>query len=369
MGADAVNRLGFRLLDKLGTEPSRSVLFSPCSVAFCLALALNGAGGQTQTELSMALGLEDLAETEVNRRFRDLRVQLQQPGPLLQVAMANSVWGPPGAAFDPGFLRRVEEFYAAPARTLAEAGAAGARVINGWVNDRTNGRITTLVSPEDLAAGPNCILTNAVYFKGPWATPFDPGATRAGSFQLTGGRRKDVALMNRTGRFPYLETDDFQAVALDYADSNLSAYVVLPAKGSALDASRLETSLRRLRAAQVALTLPRFSATSQLNLVRPLAELGMSEAFAPGADFSRMGITGSFISAMPHAARIDVSEEGTEAAASTAVVLGRSLPSSASMVVDRPFLLAVVDRRNSLLLFLGRITEPEPIPPEPTTTP
>jgi serpin B len=112
----------------------------------------------------------------------------------------------------------------------------------------------------------------------------------------------------------------------------------------------------------VALTLPRFSVTCELDLLRPLADLGLGGAFQPGADFSRMGLTGSSISAVRHTARLDVSEEGTEAAASTAVVIGRSVPRTRTMVVDRPFLLAIVDRRSGLLLFLGRITEPEPIP-------
>jgi serine protease inhibitor len=362
LGADAVNRLGFRLLDELRAEPSRNVLLSPCSLAFCLAIAVNGATGRTRAELAGALDAEALADEEVNRRFRDLRVLVEEPGGGLDVDLANAVWGPPGAAFDPDFVRRVQQFYAAEARILDQAGSASADTVNRWVSDRTKGRITTLVGAGDLAGGLGCVLTNAVYFKGPWAAPFEPGRTRPGPFTLPDGRRTIIDMMTLSGRHSYLATDDFQAVALDYADGNVSAYVVLPDPGVTLDLSRWDEWLPNFQSAQVALTLPRFSVASELDLVQPLSELGIRAAFGPGADFSRMGLTGAVISALRHAARLDVSEEGTEAAASTAVVMTRSLPRVASMVVDRPFFLAVVDRRSGLLLFLGRISEPEPVP-------
>lgn len=363
VGAEGINRLGYRLLDELEAEPPpRNLFLSPCSLAFCVAMASNGAAGRTREELVAALGAEGIDEQRLNGRFRDLRIEVEHPGHQLEVDLANAVWGPPGTSFDAAFLQRVREFYAAEARTLDMAGPAAAELVNRWVSERTKGRIARLVSPDDLAAGPGCILSNAIYFKGPWAARFDPGDSRTGPFTPPDGRRKEVQMMTRSGPYPYLETDEVQAVSLDYLGGNLSMYVVLPGEGTAPPPSRLEAWLPQLQRAQVALTLPRFSVTCELDLLRPLADLGLGGAFQPGADFSRMGLTGSSISAVRHTARLDVSEEGTEAAASTAVVIGRSLPRTRTMVVDRPFLLAIVDRRSGLLLFLGRITEPEPIP-------
>jgi serine protease inhibitor len=359
VSADAVNRLGFRLLDELRAEPSQNLLFSPCSLAFCLAIAVNGAAGTTRAELAGVLDLGLLADEEVNRRFRDLRMQVGRPGGPPDLALANAVWAPPGAAFDADFVSRVQEFYAGEARTLEFGGSAAAEAVNSWVRDQTNGRITGLVSPDDLAGGQGYILTNAMYFKGPWAAPFDPGATRPGQFAFPEGRRRTVDMMTRSGRYQYLETDDFQAVVLDYAGAEVSMYVLLPRADVSLDLSRWEDWLPNFGAAQVALTLPRFSVTRELELVRPLAHLGIRRASEPGADFSRMGLVGAFISALRHTARIDVSEEGTEAAASTAVVMGRTL--LRSMVVDRPFFVAIVHRRSGMLLFLGRIANPEPM--------
>jgi serpin B len=365
MGPAAPDLLGPGLLDHLAAEPSHGALFSPCSLAFCLALALNGAGGRTRDELARALGVEHLAEPEVNRFFRDLRTRAEQPGPQLEVDLASAVWGLPGTTFDARFQARAREFYAAEVRSLAEAGAAGAEVVNGWVSRRTRGRIPRVLKPDDLVAGASCVLTGAVYFKGPWATPFEPRHTRTGSFRLPDGRRTDVAMMNRSGVWDYLEDDEFQALALDYAGGVVSMHVVLPRAGRAPDLRRWRTALPRYRPTPVDLSLPRFSVTSEVDLVPPLHALGIRAAFEPGADFGRMGLSGSFISALPHTARIDVSEEGTEAAASSAVVMGRSMP--VEMVVDRPFLLAVVDRRSELPLFLGWITEPQPVPSDPGT--
>ena len=364
-GSEGINRLGYHLLDELEAEPPpRNLFLSPCSLAFCVAMASNGAAGGTREELVAALGAEGIDEQRLNGRFRDLRIEVEQPGQQLEIDLANAVWGPPETSFDAGFLQRIREFYAAEARTLEGAGPAAAELVNRWASERTKGRITRLVGPDDLTAGPGCILSNAIYFKGPWAARFDPEDSWTGPFTLPEGRRKDVQMMTRSGPYPYLETDEVQVISLDYLGGTLSMCVVLPGEGTA-SPSRLEAWLPQLQPAQVSLTLPRFSVTSELDLLRPLARLGLGGVFQPGADFSRMGLTGSFISAVRHTARLDVSEEGTEAAASTAVVIGRSLPRTRTMVVDRPFLVAIVDRRSGLLLFLGRITEPEPIPAGP----
>jgi serpin B len=366
-GTEGINRLGYQLLGELEAEPPpRNLFLSPCSLAFCVAMASNGAAGGTREALVAVLGAEGIDEQQLNDRFRDLRIQMEQPGKQLEVDLANAVWGSSGTSFDAAFLQRIREFYAAEARTLEVAGPAAAELVNRWVSERTKGRITRLVRPEDLTAGPSCILSNAIYFKGPWAAQFDPGDSRTGSFTLPDGQRKDVQMMTRSGPCPYLETDEVQVVSLDYLGGNLSMYIVLPGEGTAPPPSRLEAWLPQLQRTQVALTLPRFSVTCELDLQRPLAQLGLGGVFQPGADFSRMGLTGSFITAVRHTARLDISEEGTEAAASTAVAIGRSLPRSRTMVVDRPFLLTIVDRRSGLLLFLGRITEPEPVPAEST---
>jgi serpin B len=167
-------------------------------------------------------------------------------------------------------------------------------------------------------------------------------------------------MMCRSGRYPYLETQAFQAIDLAYTGGRLSMYVFLPREGASLDMVSWATWLPQFQTAYIELALPHLSVTYALDVAASLGELGLNALFQPGADFSRMGLAGSFISGIKHKAHIEVSEAGTEASASSAVLMGRSLMPVTSMTVDRPFFLAIYDRRRSLLLFIGRIVEPEP---------
>jgi serpin B len=361
MRSGVPDTLGLHLLDDLSTDPD-GVLFSPWSVRSCLALALNGAAGRTWTELARVLGMADLGELRINRSFLGLRTRLHRLAPRIEVELADAVWGLPGTTFDPGFLERARRFYAAEVHALAETGAAGAATVNDWVSRRTRGRITQVLQPDVLAALTGCVLSDTIYFKAPWAAPFERRRTATGTFQLPDGGRTEVPMMHGSARYPYLEDDEFQAITLDYAGGTAHMHVVLPRIGTAPALSRWWTALPRATPTLVELTLPRFSMTCDLDLVAPLTALGLGAPFEPGADFRRIGRPATYVSALPHSARIDVSEEGTEAAASSAVVLGRSLLPATPMVVDRPFFLAVVDRSSGLSLFLGRVTDPQPIP-------
>jgi serine protease inhibitor len=360
-GASSVNQLGFQLLEKLQEDQAvRNLILSPCSLAFCLAIAYNGAAGQTRDALAKVLGVVGISEEDMNRRLRALRTAIEQPGPQLELVLASAVWGVKPLVFPPDFLQRIQEFYAAEARILDSTGPAAAETINRWVSSKTNGKIAMLVNSDDLSSEIRCILTNAIYFKGPWSAPFDPQATRDRPFALPDGRTREVAMMYRSGRYPYLETKAFQAIDLAYTGGSLSMYVFLPREGASLDMSDWGEWLPQFRIAHVELALPRLSVTCALDVAGSLGELGLNVLFQPGADFTRMGLAGHFISGIKHKAHIEVSEAGTEASASSAVLMGRSLTPVTSMTVDRPFFLAIHDRRRSLLLFLGRIVEPEP---------
>ncbi|MGH8067920.1 MAG: serpin family protein [Candidatus Entotheonellia bacterium] len=361
LAASSVNQLGFQLLEKLQEDHAIwNLIFSPCSLAFCLAITSNGAAGQTRDKLAKVLGVVGISEEDMNRRIRALRTAIEQAGPQLELVLASAVWGVKPLVFPPDFLQRIQEFYAAEARILDSAGPTAAETINRWVSSKTNEKITTLVNSDDLSSEIRCILTNAIYFKGPWSAPFDPQATRDRPFALPDGRTREVAMMCRSGRYPYLETKAFQAIDLAYTGGSLSMYVFLPREGISLDMSGWREWLPQFRIAHVELALPRLSVSCALDLAGSLGELGLNVLFQPGADFTRMGLAGHFISGIKHKAYIEVGEQGTEASASSAILMGRSLTPVTSMTVDRPFFLAIHDRRSGLLLFLGRIVEPDP---------
>jgi serpin B len=357
--ASSVNQLGLQLLEKLQEDQAvQNLILSPCSLAFCLAIAYNGAAGETRDALAKVLGVIGSSEADMNRRFRTLRTAIEPPGPQLELVLASAVWGIQPLVFPPDFLQRIQKFYAAEAQTFDSAGPAAAEAINRWVHSKTNGKLATLVTPDDLSSEIRCILTNAIHFKGLWSVPFDPQATRDRPFTLPNGRTREVAMMCRSGRYPYLETQAFQAIDLAYAGGRLSMYVFLPREGASLDMTSWGTWLAQFRTAYVELALPRLSVTCALDVAGSLGKLGLNVLFQPGADFPRMGLADSFISGIKHKAHIEVSEAGTEASASSAVLMGRSLMPVTSMTVDRPFFLAIYDRRRSVLLFIGKIVEP-----------
>ncbi len=248
------------------------------------------------------------------------------------------------------------------------ASPAAAAAINGWVSEKTHGKIDKLVTPADIAASP-AVLTNAVYFHGKWSQAFEKSGTEDGPFTLASGKTKTLPLMSQEASFSYAETPRFQVVSLPYGQGRTSLYVLLPKPGvkaadlvSSLDLASWSSTLGKMKRAQVALTLPRFKANFQATLNAPLTALGMGRAFGGGADFSPMGLHGGFIGAVIHKAVLDVDEEGTVAAAATGVAMAGAVAiplKSIEMRVDHPFICLLRDTTTGTLLFAGVIQNPE----------
>ena len=213
------------------------------------------------------------------------------------------------------------------------------------------------------------MLASAIYLKAAWMYPFPPGATQDAPFHPEPGAERPVPTMRLRERLPYLRGDGYQAVQLPYAGQRLGMVIVLPdgAPGpveSRLGRDGLGGLLAGLTQRQVTLALPRFRVTGQFSLAAALARLGMPLAFTGQADFT--GITTAqrvHISEVVHQAYLDVDEQGTEAAAATAVVIRAAARVLAAdppveMTVDRPFLFAVTELGSGWPLFLGRVTDP-----------
>jgi serine protease inhibitor len=364
--AEAFSEFGFRLLaETVRREPSRNVILSPVSVAFALMMLYNGAGGKTREAIAATLGLQGMSVEDANRSSAALRVDLEAEGSGIELTIASALWANTGLVFAPDFVDRITRLYAATAQSLDFADPATVRVINAWVSQKTHGKIDALLTGADLAPPAECVLTNAVYFKGNWSAPFDPGSTRDRPFTLPDGRRKTVPMMSRTGRYGYLETDGFQAVSLPYGEGRVSMHVYLPAATSSLrafldglGAGPWDDWSSQLQPTRLELALPRASLTCEAEMREPLAALGMGIAFQPEADFAPMGLNGRSIASVKHKTRTEVNEEGTEAAAATAVVMTRSLMEVASMVIDRPFFYAIRDNTSGVLLFMGVVLDP-----------
>jgi len=211
------------------------------------------------------------------------------------------------------------------------------------------------------------VLTNAIYFNASWHFPFEEGATTDGSFTKLDGSSSPTRLMHQVKEHRYAEGEGWQALELLYVGENVSMLVLLPASGTfedfrgKLDAARFSSIVSGLGTKQVTTTLPRFQFRTQLGVKATLRALGMTDAFEGGvADFSGMdGSRSLFIQDVIHEAFVAVDEKGTEAAAATAVVVGRtSVPEQATFTADRPFIVAIRDNPTGAVLFLGQVTSP-----------
>lgn len=363
--AEAYNRFGLDLL-RLQAGGDETVFISPASIALCLALANNGAAGTTAAEISAALGTPDVDIDAFNSANRTLLGRLAEIDPEIRLDIANSLWLKEAFPFREAFIARCRESYDAGVFPLT-----GAAAINAWVKEKTQEMIPSIIEsidPLDIA-----VLVNAIYFKGSWRDEFDPAQTRDGVFHAAGSERT-VPMMSRSGDFAYLENELLQAVRLPYGDeSGAAMYVLLPREGKELGALRDTLSLEQwskwrgeLRTRAGYLELPRFKASYFANLNQPLTELGIREAFGRKADFSRLCRCARgevFISDVLHKAVIEVNEEGTEAAAATSITLRltAAMPTVEPfrMIVERPFLLAIIEEETGLILFIGSITDME----------
>jgi serine protease inhibitor len=348
----------------------QNVFISPTSVALALALAYNGARGETARALARTLELGEIGLDTLHRTNAALIESLRAIDPHVALAIANSLWVQQGIALAPDFLIRNQASYQAEIATLDFSNPQAAATINEWVKRNTGGKIETIVDQLDRSA--IMVLINAIYFKGQWAKPFDPRRTRELPFTLPGGHQQHL-MMAQTGKFDYYAIQGFQAISLPYGSGRASMYIFLPEQRSSLRAFRRELShkswdtwLRHFRPAEGTIVLPRFKLAYEVTLNDALKALGMGVAFdGRRADFSGMfadSKPSATIDEVKHKTFIEVNEEGTEAAAATAIGMIRMTMApqrNFSMIVDRPFFCAIRDNQTGALLFMGAIINPE----------
>jgi serpin B len=351
-----------------------NLFLSPFSISTALAMTSAGARGKTLEQMNAVLHL--LGQKELHPALAWLMKRLNAPGKKrgYQLRTANALWGQKGYPFRRDFLKLTRDHYDAGFRQADFAGnvESARRTINRWVEKQTNNKIKDLLKPGVLNYRTRLVLTNAIYFKGDWASQFKKDKTRRGNFSRAPGKAVRVPLMRQTGTFPYYGTETFQVLEMPYVGQDLSMVVLLPRKVGGLadlekdlTAEKLEGWLKKLARARVDVTLPKCTVTSAFSLARTLYSLGMRDAFNQKvADFS--GIEAKkelFLSAVVHKAFVEVNEKGTEAAAATGVRAGlksgRPRLTRQVFKADRPFVFLIRDRLSGSVLFLGRLVNPK----------
>jgi serpin B len=351
-----------------------NLFFSPYSISTALAMTYAGARGDTEKQMGKVFRF-DTNQNKLHAGFGQLQNQLneysKQKG--IELTIANALWTQQDHPFIPRFLKTAKENYHANLNQIDfKTGAEVARnEINRWVAQNTKDKIQNILPPGSLHALTRLVLANAIYFKGAWTEPFNKASTAPQPFHLSSVSKVEVPLMHHFDNVAYLENSDFQAVQLPYSTGELAMVILLPRQVDGcrnleerLTPSLLSHSLRQMKQQRVEIFLPRFKLESGFDLVQTLASMGMPDAFGQKADLS--GIDGSrelFISGIFHKAWGEVNEEGTEAAAATAVaVAGRAIskppPPPPVFRADHPFIFLIRDTRSGSLLFLGRFMNP-----------
>jgi serpin B len=357
---------------RLLAQGGGNLVFSPASIEVALRMALCGARGQSAAEIAAALHLSGpQAGAGGLRRMSGELSGL--PGDGVTFRAPNTMWVQAGLPLLPGFTATLREAAAVSVRNADFAGRheAARQEINELVAKQTEGKITGLLAAGTLSALTRLVLVNAIYLRAAWTHPFSASATHDAPFYPAGpgaGTAVTVRMMHLTRELSYLAGDGYQAVVLPYCHGTLAMTIVLPdgplgslPPGLAGGLASLPARASRHR---VALALPRFRQEGHFDLIPVLQQLGVDQAFrADMADFT--GITTAqrlHLSAVVHQAFIDVTEEGTEAAAATGVALAfmaaRRPTTPVTMTVDHPFLFAITDTASELTLFLGQVTNP-----------
>ncbi len=385
--AKSTNQLGLDLYKALAHEKGNLCL-SPYSIESALAMTFAGAAGDTRTEMARVLHFDPADDNGVADSFAALQkslVQMSAPqkgakSDQITLAIANRLFAQKDYPFRPSFLALVKQKYDAPLQPLDfKKNSAGAtKEINDWVADQTRKRIVDLIPPNGLDETTRMVLANALYLKAPWAEPFEKSATRPEPFHANGGTPVDVPMMHETSHgFGYGEKPDFTMVSLPYKGNDLRFTVLLPKEVNGLASleSKLSAALldecAHLSNAYVALSFPKFKMEPPtIALQSELKALGMKTAFdepAGSANFDRLAPRRPddylYISKVFHKTFIAVDEDGTEAAAATAVAM--SMATSAmnpeqpiAVKVDRPFIYLIQQASTGVCLFIGRVTDP-----------
>jgi serpin B len=350
-----------------------NLFFSPLSLSTALAMTYAGARGQTAEQMATVLHFP-VEQQQLPPVFATLSKDLHADGEThgYQLHVANALWGQKGYRFRPDFLSMTKTYYGAGLNEVDFQTAAeeARKTINAWVEQQTKDKIKDLIPPGALDKLTRLVLTNAIYFKGDWLSPFRKPLTKEEDFKVSADRQVTVPMMHQTGFFKYFDEDHFQALELPYVGGKLSMVVLLPKKvdglaefEQSLTAQNLTKWLPQLQQHEVVVTLPKFKVTAEFTLNKILSSMGMPLAFSPhAADFSGMSEEKDlYLSAVIHKAYADVNEEGTEAAAATGIVM-RALsagPPPAIFHADHPFVFLIRDNNSGSILFLGRLIQPQ----------
>lgn len=360
---------------------SENVFFSPYSISLALAMTYAGANGETERQMAETLHF-NLPEDRLHPAFNALDQELASrkdsgsgqgaDGKGFRFNIVNDLWGQKDYQFQAAFLDTLAKNYGAGLRLLdfSSQPEAARQNINKYIAEKTEDRIKDLIPEGAIDPLTRLVLTNAIYFNAAWQNPFEKSLTKDAPFTKLDGSTVNVPMMEMPSyeTLAYADGEGYTAVALPYENPSLSMLILLPDEGSfeafegSLEAARLESILAETQFTSVRVKMPKFKIEGQFELGDTLTGLGMIDAFDPElADFSGMnGKRDLYIGSVIHKSFVNVDEQGTEAAAATAVIMETtSAPMEMiDLTIDRPFLFLIRDVTTNTTLFVGRVAAP-----------
>lgn len=374
--SEANDTFALKLLKKLGEDNAKNVFFSPVSLSSALAMVFMGAKGNTAAQMAQALSLSKSGGggEDVHQGFQSLLSSVNRTGTQYLLRTANRLFGEKSYGFDSSFKDSCRKFYQAEMEELDffKASEEARKHINTWVANKTEGKITELLSPNSVNERTPLILVNAIYFKGNWHQEFNKEQTKERPFKVSKNEKKPVQMMFKKSTFnmTYIGEIFTKILVLPYVGKELNMIIMLPDDNVDLETVEKELTYEKfiewtrpdmLDKQEVEVFLPRFKLEENYDMKDVLRSLGMTDAFDLGrADFSGMSSGKDlFLSEVVHKSFVEVNEEGTEAAAATAAIMACRCASFAPrFCADHPFLFFIQHSKTNSILFCGRFSSP-----------
>mgnify|MGYP006283506327 CR=1 FL=1 len=365
----SVNSFNWKFYQEIKEDPV-NIIYSPHSISSALALPYNGAKGTTKEEMSDVMAFDNNLDA-LNASYHQLSEYLNNNIKSISLNIANALWAQKNLKLNAPYLKAIDSYYEGELNYCNFAGnpEEAREEINNWVEKKTANKIQDLLKKGSIERSTRLVLVNAIYFNAPWQEQFEKERNTEETFYIFSKCKMVATYMHKSIQTRYFNHKLFQAVELPYKGGDASMLILLPKERYGLmdlekwiNDERYGEMLKGMKRTQANVSLPKFKYTWEQTINDPLQEMGMKRAFSGSAEFS--GITDKerlFIDKVIHKAFIDVNEEGTEAAAATAVVMRKTaiIPETTDFKVDHPFLFIIKENRNNTILFAGRVLEPK----------
>ena len=361
------NNFAFKFFNKVSGFDSK--ITSPLSASCLLGMLANGADGDTRTEIKKVLEANGLSLDEINSFYKLLLENQARLDKSVNLNIANYIAINKDFKIKDEFKSTMDNDYDAEVENLDFLSPQTLGHINNWCKKHTNGMIPKII--ESVDANAVTYIMNAIYFNGTWQDKFEKNATQEERFQGYTRDIKRVKMMHQENNFQYADASNYSAVTLPYGNGAFAMTILLPHQGQSIsdmlhgfDADSFSKLLSNMKECVVDLKIPRFSTEVEMNLNETMQQLGAPTMFKPTADFSNMSDANIVISKILQKAKIEVSEEGTKAAATTAAIavlsaLDPETPKHVAFHADRPFVYIISERSTNAIFFIGQFTGDE----------